>query len=1420
MSRRRTFRPGVLFGAALLLAGGWTFGEQEADKRMPTAKPVDVYVDDSFEAAELIERLEKLTGDGSWFEASRVADRVVTQHGRRLVRDGGDSFTHGGKSIANTNLSFTSVAIRVRSILADWPADGITVYRELFDGKAGRVLQEGLKNRDPDALVSGLEQHLFSSHAVALAEAAFELAIEAGHFTTGRHVCDVVLESRVADHVLNTFRARRVVANRLNAAWANQNNDRPHDTRDVALNDTKLRWHGKTQPLSHVMRLIERERQAIGHRRRNEAWPMFGGRASRDSIGSFVFDRTANLWRFRDFHRASLDPVDGSAESIGPGQAIDSGKLLNLFPIAGENLVFFHDARHVWAVHERSGTLAWTHDASIRGADSLDNNDSSATRWYSPAYGDGLVYASLGSETVSYYGYEASTGTSSVIALNATSGELSWRTTPDDLGDSLERCTFGSAPLFSEDSLFVIARRQRTFGFEDCYLVKLDARDGKLRWFAHLGSATTGGFGFKRSTFSIPTLVDGTIYVATNLGTIAAVSGQTGLVEWLRVYPRQSASDWRDISRPISGETMPWHYNAVLRDDDLLACKTLDAAGTMILNRNTGDIVRSIQSPAMGPSTSLYAFREGRLYGVSGRAFCVDVRTGEEIWSADLCDDDVVMGRGIATDSHLLVPCRRSLFGFDLKTGVRSVNPWESDDAPGNLMPLGDQIIVAGVNQVAALGRKANVWAKLHAEMAAREWDPVPAMDLAEIAFRSDERTEAANILSVAIERVQAYGGVFDERVHDRLFDDCMWFARDWPRRTVEDQEQITQLFKWAGDCAHSTDAHVATRLAFGSHLEQIGSNEKAVRQYQQVLNDRSMRRAIVHDSQPTSIAGILAQQQIRSLIARHGRGIYRKFDIEAAEWLRAAQGENALSLLERLITTRPNARAISDAFVKQGKILSDRGKPLTAARSFASAWAIENDPTKKASIAQSMARAFVSAGRHDAAYGWLTKAHREFPRTRVRDRRGKRLSILEYRDQLIKTPPTSSRPTLRSNITRAYELWFPDPVSVLKPKLGVRTPAELATVHILGAASLHVYDATTGDQRWEIDLATLGPKPSLLVATERVHVFATRHKIVGVDAKSGKTIWTCGGRPNKLDDPMTDPESFPSWFGHAIEKELLISLMDDGNTTAIDISTGQVRWNRHLDLRPTSPVIADGRLFAFTTSVRDIPSVAIFNLADGQLRTTIPLNKTAHTIRIHITADERLIVLSTQDVSAYTTDNRNTELIWRSPLAGHVFEPVVRFDLDGVYLTDDGEQIRKISYADGLAIWESEPLANLGLQGGSGVLRDGQLILMTDRSFVGLDTTDGRTLWQATLPHGNIYVFQTMTSTDIIGIETTLHDMPAEYVLRRFDHQRIIGLAEKESILLGTNEDIRGFALRDGALLMIRDQMIAGLASTRQADP
>ena len=134
-------------------------------------------------------------------------------------------------------------------------------------------------------------------------------------------------------------------------------------------------------------------------------------------------------------------------------------------------------------------------------------------------------------------------------------GEELWRVDRAGLGSAFDEMDFESTPIVQAGKVYVVVRRKRSFGFEDCFLWRFDADDGAVEFRTHLGSASTGGFGYRRSALTIPALFEDTVYVVSNLGTIAAVDGHSGRVRACRQLQKiHVGGRGQDAQRPVHVE--------------------------------------------------------------------------------------------------------------------------------------------------------------------------------------------------------------------------------------------------------------------------------------------------------------------------------------------------------------------------------------------------------------------------------------------------------------------------------------------------------------------------------------------------------------------------------------------------------------------------------------------------------------------------------------------------------------------------------------------------------------------------------------------------------------------------------------------------------------------------------------------------
>jgi outer membrane protein assembly factor BamB/tetratricopeptide (TPR) repeat protein len=1393
MSRIRIF-----ISAIALLSASSPAQDEAAQKdvhQVPVRAATDTYVDDSFEAEDLLKRLAALESDRNWFEAARLVDRVYDVHARHLVR-AGDGL-------------YESVAHRLHRMVSHWPTEGAKVYRSLWDDRAAKLFAKARDRHDAGALLGLLDRYCNTSPGPRIAEAASELALESGRFGWSAQACEHMLaHDEIGEKSRAEFAARLAVTEALRGR---ESSAEAYLSRHIELGgDGSMLWAGRHTPIAPLIRSLASQVRATDSRDTVSDWPEFGGDASRNRPARFEFDTTALLWRFDEFPRGALGAWTTASESSAVRSAIESGKLLNMNPIAGLGLIYFHDAHGVWALRSGGGTRAWSYRTSDEDVGRIGSGERTVADWYAPTLSGDRLYACLGGETASYYGYETASDSSSIVCLDARTGFELWRVDRQQMGSEFAKMVFGPAPLVSDGSLFVIARRQRTSGFEDCYLLRFNADTGQLIHSTHLGSASTGGFGYRRSTFAIAAMVEDTVYLATNLGTVAAISARAGFVRWLRTYEREAESTWRGVARSSRVNVNPWHYDPVLCSGDRIACKPSDAPVVLILDRHTGSVIHAVDTTVLSSVQSLLGFHDGKLYGVGDEAFCYDVGAARMVWTSPLPADSAIRGRGALASGSMLVPTATALCSFDMNDGSLRSQEWGEQGAPGNLLALRDQIIVAGYDRVSAYGRKSDVWARLRKAISSRPDDPSPALDLAEIAFRTGEREAAVSALAKAIERVERDAGRLDPSVRSRVFKDCLWFARSWPAGSDAGVREITKLFENAGRMAVDTLEHIEYRLRFAQFLAQHDKPARAANLYQQILADRSLRTSVINADHGEAIAGVVVRRAIAKLIRRHGRSVFEKFDAEADTWLQAARSTRDTSLLDRIAATIPNARAAPDALLLAGELLREQGRPLEAARAITTAVLRYRDRTDRPNMMRLIADCYADAGSPELSWQWLTKGVREYPQARIRLEDGTSVSLAQYRAKFAAARELAEvrRPRFSTPIGRAYTIGFSDDVDYLEPTLPASSDSDWSRVYVRDGEMFRAYDARTGVELWPAPFSS-PQTPELLLATADVVIVTTPHRVFGLDASTGRSKWTIGERPADLDAPGSDPEDFASFFGHAYHGGRLVSVRDDAESWCVDIATGQVIWRRRLDHKPIAQPQVHGKWLTTLGSAKGKQICSVLDLDTGATRRDVELPSSGHVVRTHVTPDATLLIVSSNAVQAVDVETGLTR--WRSTLEGTAAGSTVSVDLDGIYLSDDASHIRKVNIDDGAILWESESLLSLGMRGVISLRVAGQLLLITDRGPTAIDAVDGRTLWSGSAAIVDAARFVGLTDRDVVVVDVPNENRDDPVTVYLFDHTSASGPKRENGVVvpLDTFPDVRHVSIRDDAIILVLDKAI-----------
>jgi tetratricopeptide (TPR) repeat protein len=426
-------------------------------------------------------------------------------------------------------------------------------------------------------------------------------------------------------------------------------------------------------------------------------WPTFAGAMSRCKVAPVAFEPYAPLWA-EPIVLPKAPATDSSYPS--PRVAETKNELLSYHPIVVENLVLVDTQNEVRAYDLHTGKPAWGNDAVIyRPGEPVSERSHGmpstlgVARFTLTAHA-GLLYARLGDplttrpEDNSIYHQP-----SYLVGLDlGGEGRLVWP--PIRLED---KWAFEGTPVTDGSRIYVAVRHgTRPQSHVACY----DARTGRQLWRQFVASAETPARGQSgECTHNLLTLVDGMVFVNTNLGAVAALSAESGRPAWIVRYPRAKKGDLNQRATHFYRDLTPCLYDRgrlIVAPSDCESILAYDAATGLLLWETSlaKDVIH--------------------LLGVAGEALWA---SGEKLWRINVSTGKVSypwpegptpkgFGRGILAGTKVYWPTSQSIHVFDQRTGEESAPiELESRGIPsGNLVAAGEILLIAGSERLTALG--------------------------------------------------------------------------------------------------------------------------------------------------------------------------------------------------------------------------------------------------------------------------------------------------------------------------------------------------------------------------------------------------------------------------------------------------------------------------------------------------------------------------------------------------------------------------------------------------------------------------------------------------------------------------------------------------------------------------------------------
>ena len=126
----------------------------------------DVYLNDSFEASDVLFQVKGLARRKRWSDAASLLQTTADRFGQKLIR------------IAPGH--YVGLQEHINHLIANWPAKGIAAYRNLFERDLQKALTSLTSKHDISTLLPLFDRYFCTSLAGELADTIGQLAIETG----------------------------------------------------------------------------------------------------------------------------------------------------------------------------------------------------------------------------------------------------------------------------------------------------------------------------------------------------------------------------------------------------------------------------------------------------------------------------------------------------------------------------------------------------------------------------------------------------------------------------------------------------------------------------------------------------------------------------------------------------------------------------------------------------------------------------------------------------------------------------------------------------------------------------------------------------------------------------------------------------------------------------------------------------------------------------------------------------------------------------------------------------------------------------------------------------------------------------------------------------------------------------------------
>ncbi len=1072
--------------------------------------PTPVFTDDSPQAAQWFGRASEQIRTGNTAEALRLYQRLLDQFPNRLLRTD------------ESSASFTSVRLSVHKALLEQP-DLLASYVETNDPVAQRLLNEG---RADDVFVSRFLTPTGLTAALNLAEsmlvrARFDFAV------------DILGQCETHPFLQGSAQARWATLSVLTGVYGGQRSLADHAIELMRSSPEGPRLAALAESLASTFVPPPQSRSA------SPAEPPDG--ATLRQMGN------SPTWRY-DLETPLAGSVgarrDGWPDNPDPRAVEETIRLLAVMPVVASDFIYIHNGVTLTALDRFDGRQRWS--ADYRLASSTPENGRFGGGMFDSisVQNDPRIVALDQDRVVAIVSRPVNDPDlrTMVVCHDAGSGRRLWTTTPGGIHPDLSGATIVGIPVV-HDGLVLLTVRKQTLRLVSDFLVAVDLATGRHVWHQHLASSAIFGY-YAVLPSTAPLVQDGTAYLSTPLGAIAAIDARTGLTLWLKVLEPFGARMRGDLTAPSA-------YDSMLITPLGLVGFTPSRHGVVVLDPQTG-AQRSFHAASLWGDPLYLVKTDDAILAVGASIARIpfdDLDLPSLNW-APLRADEFLNGRVTSSPGIVFVPTNQRLRLLD-----HAGNEMEHAEINQLAVPLvvGGEVLMAAIDRIESFIPYAVGEPHLRARLEADPHDPNPAISLARLAFQHRKLDALMSSVDRAIDIINTDPlSELNTTAQQRLFSGLL----DMAPHSVLPDDLSSAIYYRLELLAATAQQRLAYLLSHASSLALAGQAAEAIDSYQAILTTPALTREPWTESGSTRPAEDVARIRLAELVAAGHRDLYRSYEDTARREFDQAKARGTPEDLLLVARRYPLAESASLACIAASQLLHSRGEENAAQAALR--FALESNPPHSAldAVRSELLRTYESRNQAFEALLLLRAIGRADPKAAIPTADGRMLSLDQWRDRIETSTGASDRFASIGPLGAMADI--KEGQLLLTPRFG---PTSRQFALVRDNRNLIGYDSTNAARFIEnLDSTT----KELLAVDNEIAILATLvsrglRTVDAYDMANRRMLW--------------QSTSFDEWFAErggatssgqllaAVTSDRIVLAEETGRVGCLNRRTGEVEW-------------------------------------------------------------------------------------------------------------------------------------------------------------------------------------------------------------------------------------------------------------------